>query len=336
MVVNGQALGGRFPDGLFSLPVTGSAPGEVCIAASGDVPELWLLRNGLVAARATVPGYPAFHAALEMSGLVGPSASPATLRQAVTPVLPAVVDAAVGLLLRLAEGAGGLDEGVRRRVAALLMEAAGMGLDRNRAFSVPMLRRADGGLVSLARVAEAAKARGGRVEAVETAAERAGQDGAALLVLGPAERAALVRVLPVTLSGQPARPRSRVGAFGSMLARAAGRARAALELVLRRTLNEHSLTELERRFMTELRRAWPEAPRVALVDGRTGRLPAVAVLGRIRLPREAAEVVAAVKAVAHDPRWLYPAVLALVDAGEPPPSMRERWLTRATDPGDRV
>jgi hypothetical protein len=336
VTVDGRALGGRFPDGLYSLPVGGHAPGEVCVAASGDVPELWLLRNGLVAARATVPGYPPFHAALEMSGLVGPAASPAALREVVTPLLPAVVEAAVSLMIRLAERASGLEEGVRRRVAALLMEAAAMGLARERALSVPMLRRADGGLVSLAQVAEAADTCGGVVEAVEAAAIRGEGGGGALLVLGPAERAALVRVLPITLSGSPAQPRSRVGVLGSRLESGIRRVRAVAEFVLTRPLSEGRLTEREREFLAELRRAWPEAPWVELTAGRSGSLPAVAVFGRVRLPRHSDTFGAAVTAVACDRRWLYPAVLALIDAGEPPSALREGWLAGAALPACRV
>ncbi len=330
VTVDGQELGGRFPGGLYSLPVGGHAPGEVCVAESGEVSELWLLRNGLVAARATVPGYPAFHAALEMSGLVGPTASPATLREAVTPLLPAVVDAAAGLVVRLAEGAAGLDEGVRRRVAALLMEAAAMGLGRDRAFSVPVLRRADGGLVSLAQVAEAAGARGGVVEVIEAEAAQVGSEGRGLLVLDPAERAGLVRALSVTLIGPTARPRSRTGGIWQRFPRGLRRVRAAVELVVRRPLRPSALTGPEQRFLRELRNGWPDAPRVELVAGRTARLPAVAVFGRVRLPRHAVEMAAAVTAVARDPCWIYPAVLALIDAGEPPPELRDRWLARTT------
>jgi len=325
VTVDGRPLGGRFPGGLYSQRVTGPAPGEVCLAAFGDVPELWLLRHGLVSARATVPGHPAFHAALEMSGLVGPTAAPAALREAVTPLLPGVVESAAELVRRLAAGASDLEDGVRRRVAVLLMEWAATGIGRQRALTIPILRRGDGTLVSLAQVAEVAGERGGRVESADVGAA-SGRDGG-VLVLDSGERAALVRLLPVTLSGPAAAPRPREASVRTSVRRWARTIRAAAARLLRRPLPSVELSEAERRFLDEIGRAWSDGPRVELVAGRGGALPAVALHGRVWLPRDCEDVAAAVAAVARDPGWVYPAVVALVDTAVPPPTLRERWLT---------
>ena len=49
-------------------------PIALAIPHHGQTPRLWLLRHGIIATRATVPGYPAFEAAVEMAAADDPGA----------------------------------------------------------------------------------------------------------------------------------------------------------------------------------------------------------------------------------------------------------------------
>lgn len=320
--LDGRQLGGRFPSGLYTLPLAGGLEGEVCVAALGEVPELWLLRHGLVAARASVPGYPPFQAAIEMAGWVAPPASAAALREAVTPALPKVIDAAAELLVRLGERAGELEEPTRRRVTRLLLEAGSLGLRRAEAESVRILRTAAGRLLSVAEVRELA--RQGRARLAGDRDEASIPDGA--LVVDPSERAALLRLVPGLAEAGPgtALPQRRATPAWRRAPRAAAEA---LRRAWRPPLDEQRLESAERRFVEAVAAAWQDGPEVRFRAG-PGPVPAVASRGRVVLPRESTVVREAVRRVAADPAWLYPALLALLEEARPPEALRASWLVR--------
>ena len=133
----------------------------MAIPQHANSPRLWLLRHGIIATHATVPGYPAFEAAIEMAPAItgiDPSAgltaniTAAALRERLKPYIESLVDASVCLMIELARSAASMPEPTRARAARLLLEAA---LKRRRLSEVsgvdifPLLGAAGRRLVSI-------------------------------------------------------------------------------------------------------------------------------------------------------------------------------------------
>ena len=102
VLVDGSPGPRHFAGGLFHLRIESPVQCRLGLTRNGDDPVLWLLRDGVVSTRATVPGFPPFEAAVELGGLVAPGASSADLRRAVTPHLEKIVDRAVWMMVEVA------------------------------------------------------------------------------------------------------------------------------------------------------------------------------------------------------------------------------------------
>ncbi len=336
----GDAFGPAAPRPAAGLPTM------LAISGRGSTPRLWLLRHGIIATHATVPGYPAFEAAIEMaadgdaaspraSGPAAPRVTSAALREALGPYLESLVDASVGLMIELgqrAEGGGSaaaLPEQVRARVARLLLRSA---LKRRRLSEVsgvrifPLLNAEGRSLVSIDLVGRLVRVEEGgdcALDAVAPAADpkRYAVAGRGALAISQGERALLGELLSVVFSRPPARARQ------SLMRRLRERAFRRLPALGARgaPVGSSELSAAERGLLARLADA-----EEAGAEFRTGRDRVRRdAAGKLLLPRDNAAVAACVRAVERDAAWLYPATVALLDGRElPGPEMRRQWYAR--------
>lgn len=336
-----EAAARRAPPGTPAGSTTPRVATTLAVPRHGNAPRLWLLRHGIVATRATVPGHPSFEAAVEMApvgspGRDRPAAPPALLRERLGPYIDAIIDAAVGLTIRLAASPEAMPEETRARTGRLLLEAA---RKRRRLAEVSgvrifpmvgasMLSTAGRRLASLDEISRCVRVETGGVCALDAIPTGERPEGFALsergaLVISQAERALLGEHLQVVFSTPPARLRRR---FGRRLLEAARDGASALRFARGRPLADAELSTAERAFSARLLEVGGGA--AAEVDFRTGGGRAqLAGDGTLHLPRSNADVRACVRAVARDPAWVYPALVCLAEGREPPGSeARRRWL----------
>ncbi len=361
IAINGRRIGRGFDAPLASrrfaaapkAPVSaGTATTDVsppplltalAIPSRGNAPRLWLLRHGIIATRATVPGYPAFEAAVEMAPAAGPRATAAALRERLNVYVDGIVDSAVQLTIQLGQDAVALSEAVRARVGRLLLEAA---RKRRRLSEVsgvkifPLLGAEGRSWASVDEIGRCVRVEAGGVCALDAIAP--GQDprgfalaGRRVLVLGEAERALLGELLCVVFSAPPARIRQ---GLGHRLRQRLAAWAPALPFAGGPPLPESELSAAERSFLDHLRRTQE-------VDGIAAEVRFCAGAGRVRrvgeggllLPRQNPTVRACVGAVEGDPSWLYPAMLCLAAGRElPGPEARRLWLAGRDRTGTEV
>lgn len=327
--VNGTRLEPRFPGGLLRARLERPLPGLLSVAATGEAPLLWLLQHGVVSTRATVPGYPAFQAAVELGGRVPGPASPSALREAVAPHLVELVDQTIGMLLRAAEGLDRLPPATARRVVLLLLEAAELGLRRGEVLGCPLLPTAGDGrrrwsLDQVRAAADRGLAPWVVDEALDTARIAFGLRGA--LRLGREERGLVRDLIGVGLEAAPHRSGggwSEVGRWVRAL-----RGFPWPPWGVGRPVPWGELSSEERGLARAL------SGRLLGRDGKAVSIRMTGGAGRPRrvgqgldLPRGNPEVRGWVARHAADPRWLYPVALAIAGEDlEPAPELRRRWL----------
>ncbi len=336
--VDGVDAGGAPGRCLAQGRITTPLPAWLAVPAAGDLPDLWLLEQGVVAARATVPGQPAFWAAVELGGIVPAGASAAALRRAVGPHLPAILHAAGGLLLGLGRKLDELPEAVADRVTGLLLEAAEVGLRRSEVESLPLLRLVTGGgngptWLSLARLRALGHGER-RLRVVPRGAEGRALlgDGESGVVLAEAHHERIVSLTGLRLERAP-EPAEGWTERGAEVMREAARVVVGGSW-FPRVVGEDELTEAETMLLAVLQEALAggEGPReVAMVAGR-GR---VRIEGsRLLVPRSSPDVMRAGAAVAAEPEACYAAaVLLLSGVTEPAARMRRGYVGRISGGG---
>jgi hypothetical protein len=320
------AIGGRelprgFEGGLYRMRLAEPLEAELTITATGDTPSLWLLEHGVLSARAVVPGYPAFSAAIELSGVAPPASSADALRAAADPYLTDLLDQVARMLLLLVERLPTADEAVRRRLTSLLLGFAVRDIRRHEIESAPIVAAKLAGsrrFVTPARLARWAGRRGGVVVAADPG-QVAGDGPPSLLVeASTEERALLSELLDVRVERV-----GRGGAAGEL----ADRLRRVWTSVSSRLgpgpLGPDRLRADERRL---LEAAAVAGVNLAICAGnrRARRRKECWLVGRQR-----PEVRSAVAAVAEDSSWLYPALLAMIgDDGGAAEAVRRSWVDR--------
>ena len=313
-------------------------PVRLAIPRRGHTPRLFLLRHGVVATRATVPGFPAFEAAVEMSSAASPGAEStgAALREIVGPYLEHLVDASIRLNLRLAQDAEGLREDLRARTARRLLEAA---RKRRRVSEVAGARifplvPPDGErrLVSMDEISRLVRVEHGGLCALDAIAPDLDPRDFALsdrgvLVLSDGERALLGEILRVVFSAPPARlrrplTRRLLDTFSN---------RAHRLPLMGGVLEEEDLSPRERIFLGRLRSALAAAdgaPKEVAFRrrGSTIRRSETALF----LPRRHPTIKACMRLLDQQPEAIYPAlVFLLAGHGRPGEGSRRRWLGRS-------
>ncbi len=350
------------PSGVTPSGVT--LPTALAIARRGSTPRLWLLRHGIIATHATVPGYPAFEAAVEMAALSSPDQTPAqgsgrsprrganattparaprvtgaALREQLGPYLETLVDAAVGLTIELGKTADTLPEEVRARVARLLLRSA---LKRRRLSEVsgvrifPLLEPDGRSMVSVDLVGRLVRVEEGGACALDAVSpeddpKRYAVAGRGALAISQGERALLGELLNVVFSRPPARVRQ--GFRRRLLETAADRLRS-LRPAAGGRVPSSELSAGERGLLAGLSgdeaAGGPAEGAAVEAEFRLGRgKPRRAGDGKLLLPRDNPTVRACVSAVERDDAWLYPAVVALASGRElSGPEARRRWYVR--------
>ncbi len=327
--IDGRPAPQGFPGGLFHLRLERPVPCRLGLTRSGEDPLLWLLRDGVVSARATVPGYPSFQAAVELGGVVPPDASAADMRRAVNPYLEGLIDRAVRMMVQVADRLSTLAEADRHRLGTLLLQAARRGLREEEVRRLPLISPAgtEGRLLSLQELSELVGRRGSTFLAVDPKDDPGDFlfDPETTFRVSNEERNLLSALLGVRFRS-PAR--RRLGA----LRRSVVRLRSAVATAVRRSrglvgsrpLPEDALSSEERRLLAAIRIAAPNE-RVHLCAG--GGAVRRSRRGLI-VPREHPAVAAGACAVAGDLTWLYPVLLTLWPDEAPPSEVREQWRRR--------
>jgi hypothetical protein len=329
VAIDGAPVIDGFRDALVQVALAPPLRGRLALTLEGDTAHAYLLAHGVVTAHLSIPDAPAFEVAIELAPPQG-EVTPARLRDAVMPQLPALVDQAAALIAASAVQAAAWPEPARARLAHLTLQAARRHLrpqeiERAAVFRTLEARRP--ALVDLATLRRAALAEGnGRRTLLALSPDEPAEAYAvgveAVLRADEAERSLLAEVLDVRFR-TPSRQESAysLAAFARRLLRGARRllleGLALAAHPLRKPALPHSaLSAVELAFLTALRervRAQPgrDVEEVILcagdapLQGPRGR-PAV-----LRLPRDNPTVRACVRAFQADPRWLRMIHLAL-------------------------
>jgi hypothetical protein len=326
VVVDGSTVARGFEAGLFHVRLESPLPCRLGLTRRGDEPVLWLLQDGVVSARAGIPGYPPFEAAVELGGVAVAGSSAADLRRAVTPYLSELVDRAVWLMVEVADRIPKMGAELHQRMAVLLLGAARRGLREEEIRSLPMLGTAAGGgrLMSVLEIEELAAKRAGRLAAVDDegpALDRL-MDPEATVVASTEVRGLLAELTGVRFQSPPRRSRSagdRLRLWGRVHAEALKQRLAGL--VGSRRLDARELSAGEKRLL--------EISRVAVAPGRVhlcrGR-------GEVRrsardhlIPRDNPVVASTADRLPECPELAYPVLLALGLVNGVPDSYRSRW-----------
>jgi hypothetical protein len=276
---------------------------------------VWLLADGIVVTRVSVPMLPPLEAAVEVPSAPG-GRSAAAARELFAPLVPRLREALVPVVLRLADSITNYPEPEQRRVRHILLEAARRGIARTEILRLPILRGIEQGRFvrrSLAQVATYAH---------PVAAIPPFRDPADYLlprftlVLDSSERALLAEILDLRLvipTERRARP-THVQRLRDWLDRVCDRLRRGSYV----PLPESGLTRAERQLLGLLRpQLQPAADAIGLCAGRLR--PVVIRQGGRRLlvvGRENRDLQAALRLVPDDPAWAFPALAALTRGRE--------------------
>ena len=324
--VDGRQVPLGFPGGLYHLSLDEPLSCRLGLTGAGEEPLLWLLKDGVVATRAGVPGYPPFEAAVELAHLVPRGASSADLRRVVTPFLPELVDRAVWMMIKVAGRMPNMGEAPRRRLTILLLRAARKGLRDREVRRLPLIPTAAGGerRLSVEEIGSLAERRDGVLPAVdpEAAVDDSLVEPDSTLVAS-AETCGLLSELTTVRFQMPV-PHEHW--LGDRIVRKLHRATAAVARRLRGFLVStpvpaSELRILERRLLAAVRAVDPSRT-VEFCCGSGG----VRRISRgIVIPRDNPVLAAGAVCVEEDPSWVYPLLLTLGTGDPPSPDLRMKW-----------
>jgi hypothetical protein len=324
--VNRRPVPRGFVGGLYHMRLNKPLPCRVGLTRSGEHPVLWLLKDGVVSARAGIPGYPPFEAAVELGGLVPGGASSADLRKAVAPYVNELVDHAVWMMVKVADRSGDMSDRDRFRVTALLLQAARRRLRDEEVRRIPLIPTATGRekRLSLEDIRRLAPRYGHVLAAIDP--DAVSGDGlvepAATLVASSEIRGLLSELTNVRFQA----PYRRTHRFTDRIRHGVRRRATDISRRIRgvagsRPLARDAMREDELSLVAVLHAADPSR-NIALCEGRgMVRLSSRGLL----LPRENPVAIAGAACVKGDEAWAYLVLLALDAGGTPPKSLRERW-----------
>ncbi len=327
ILVDGAVLPTGFVGGLFHLKLEKPVPCRVGLTRAGEEPVLWLLRDGVVSARGSVPGYPPFEAAVELGALVAPGASAADMRRAVTPFLGELVDRAVWMMVQVSERLPEMEERDRERLGILLLRAARKGIRTGEISGLSLLEMAsdDDLRLSVEEIRQLADQRGGVLAAIEAGGRARGDlvDPHSTLRASSEVRQLLVELTAVRFQSPSRRGRS-------LQKRVADRFRATASHYLRRVRGVFAHREVplsdqlphESDVLEAIRSAMsPVGVSLCEGQGSTGWTASGVVV-----PRSHPAIKAGADLVSVDAAWLYPLLLALDTGRDPLEDLRSRWL----------
>jgi hypothetical protein len=322
----------HFAAGLFHLRVEDPVPCRLGLTRSGDNPVLWLLRDGVVSTRATIPGYPPFEAAVELGSLVAPGASAADMRRAVTPYLEELVDRAVWMMVEVSDRLSEMAPRDADRISLLLLRAARKGLRANDICRLDLVPNASGGgrRLSVEEIGELAGRSGGVLSAIDHDGQAEGDliDPELTLLVSTEIRDLLTELTGVRFQSPTVRKYRLPGRLVDEIRATTGHlVRRWRGLVAGRAVPLDELRPRQGAVLTAMRSAMSPVG-VRLCEGR-------GAAGRTRrglvVPRSGPVMTAGTRLVATDPNWLYPLLLALDTGSEAPSELRESWLAASRE-----
>jgi hypothetical protein len=331
VTIDGRAAPKGFAGGLYRMCLEDPVPCTLGLTRRGEEPVLWLLRNGIVAARATVPGYPPFEAAVELGGVISGAAGGSELRRAVRPHMSELCDRAVDMMIDVAGRPRRVFGPEGQRLIALLLRAARRDLRTVDILAMPLIPTLDRETppLSTARLEAMARRSGGRSFAVapDEADEDVLADPSSTVVASSEVRNLLNELAGVRFQLPPRRRLGTVQRLGDTSRRAVRRFLERLRGALRPQIAAPGvLSSGERRVLTGLRAAL--SPRtVDLGDCRHLRRTATGLV----VPRLESSVAAAASWSDEDEGWLYPLILALKLDVPSPESARTNWALGVAD-----
>jgi hypothetical protein len=350
--LQGYLASERFSLGPRSEPAR--LTGHLAVARHGEHARVWLLHGGVVATHLGMSSVPCFDAIVEVSALVGLSATAADLRAAMNPYLGPIADLGVGLLMQVARKLPEIDSvSTQTRVLVLLLQAVRTRRRLAELMHVRMLpcwtpidpqtpRTRPACWLSLAELPQAERNQPPVVLALypEQDPEDFALPEAPVLRLDAAERSALTELFGLRFRAPP--PRAEVG--GRLRntirrgLRGAGQAIARLlHLGPGAPLPESSLGDDERDLLVGLRailRGGPGAPEtIHLCAGRAAPQIVGGTRGQLLVGREHPDLRACLAAARRGPAWLYPASVTLLGGHAlPATAARVTWLRHWQDP----
>jgi hypothetical protein len=344
-----RRLSTGFEHALVQAPLDAPLVGRIAIPMEGETAHAWLLEHGLVTGHVAIPDAPSLEAAIELGTDAG-DISAARLRDAVQPLVPGLVEQAVGLLSQLGQRPGPHPEALRARLARLVLHAAHKRLRFEDMIRVPVFQIVDGQgarLVDLLTLRHSAQRDPSRTRVLPALyptqkPERFALGNAPVLIADAVERSRLAELMHVRF--RPPDPRDASSSWVAIVRRGKdrfwrelGRTREWLRHPLRpATLEDATLHPPERSLLEALREHLELPCAVGGVRMCAGSGPIRRSRGKtpdLLLPRGNSSVRAAVTAVARDPAWIYPVSLALLEGrGLPPAPARKQWLGRDGEP----
>jgi hypothetical protein len=325
ILVDGRPLprGAGFDDAFVIRTITAPIAATIGLPRDGEVARLYLLQDGLVTTHLTLTDAPCFEAAIETRTLVEPGASAARLREAIQGLVPSIIDAAIGQMIQLVDEGAGLTSSDRTRLTQMLLQAARRDRELGKTIArLPLFRglERDGRerWVDLLALRQSIQDEGGErlltslfpdQDPTEFAPE------ARIYILDPSERALLGELLELGFRQPRRRVEARRG-LARLVHDGTGllRGRSLFSALRRggRPIPDAALAPEERNLLAHLRSQLDDCE-VAMCTG-TGPVRRIgAGPDKLLLPRESQPVKSAVIAVGHDPAWIYPALLALLD-----------------------
>jgi hypothetical protein len=344
IVIDGRSLGhagrslvGGFEDAFSIVAIEQPVPSTIALPRDGELTRLYLLQDGLVSTHLSLAQTPCFEAAIETRGLAESTASASRLRDVIQPFVRGIVSAAIEHMIALARDGASLSASDRGRLTQLLLHSARRYREHAKAIArLPLFRglERDGRerWCDLLALRQSVQDDGGErlLSALfpdQDPAEFAA-DGR-VYILDESERALLGELLELGFRQPRRRVEARRG-LARLLREGPSLLRSRdLLLGLRpggRPLPDAELEPDERSLLVHVR-AQLEACEVAMCTGSgpVRRSSVKATPDRLLLPRDSQQVRAAVRAVARDRAWVYPALLALLDGRTFPERARRRW-----------
>jgi hypothetical protein len=347
--LDGRSIPRGFDRALVQAPLAEPLRGGVAIPVDGETAHVWLLEHGLVTGHVTVPEAPCFEAAVEL-GSDATDLNPARLRDTIAPYVSNLVDQAAGLLARLGASAIAMPEPMRARTARLLLQGVRRRLQVEALARAKVFRVVDGkgpGFADLVNLRDACHHAPGGTRILTALypnqrPEKYALGNTPVLVADAVERSRLAEIMNVRFRPPDARDAS--GSWASSLQRiadSAGRGLVRLFARLRHPLRSPPIPDAqlqphERVFVEQLRahlgagqRSHVQGVQLCRGNGPIRRTAGASAM--LLLPRDNPIVAASIAAVNHDPKWVYPAALALLEGhGLPSLTARSTWLARGS------
>jgi hypothetical protein len=314
---------------------------EVALPRTGSAPRLWLMRDSVVVAHATVPGYPCFQAAVELGDHVPVGASAGQAREAVAGFIPDLIGAASELAITSTSQLPRLEAADAARIGRFLLECAAVGGRAQEIWTLAALparvRPAGRDSViwlSLAQVAERADAVPPAVTALPPDQDPSNFALGAepTLILGERDHELVNQLIGRKLRPPAATAVRSAPAWQRARRAIASRLRALGTIAFRlgaQPIPDRSLEPRERAFLALLAGILHRPIRLRFCHGKGRPRPA---RGELLLPRASALVQTGLTATASGPGWRYPAALALLgERAALDPTARATWLASLVD-----